>query len=154
MNYREVSGKFQRSFRQVSGKGREKGKARLFAVSRHSSRLCSQVQAEIKKAHFRRLLALDLGQQARPGSCCCAGRGSRAPQSCSRSPAGRGAGGTRGLLLPARPRLPGHGPGASDQLLPCPGQELSHKPRGETTVDLTDLTQCHPEPNKELETML
>ncbi|NXQ40990.1 PTH1R protein, partial [Catharus fuscescens] len=113
-----------------------------------------EVQAEIKKAHFRRLLALDLGQQARPGSCCCAGRGSRAPQSCSRSPAGRGAGGTRGLLLPARPRLPGHGPGASDQLLPCPGQELSHKPRGETTVDLTDLTQCHPEPNKELETML
>ncbi|KAI1230406.1 Parathyroid hormone/parathyroid hormone-related peptide receptor, partial [Lamprotornis superbus] len=104
-----------------------------------------EVQAEIKKAHFRRLLALDLGQQARPGSCCCAGRGSRAPQSCSTSLAGRGAGGTRGL--------PGHGP-ASDQLLPGHGQELSHKPRGETTVDLTDLTQCHPEPNKELETML
>ncbi|KAL2295305.1 hypothetical protein Nmel_018469 [Mimus melanotis] len=112
-----------------------------------------EVQAEIKKAHFRRLLALDLGQQGRSGSCCCAGRGSRAPQSCGTSLAGRGAGGTRGLLLPARPRLPGHGP-ASDQLLPCPGQDLSHKPRGETTVDLTDLTQCHPEPNKELETML
>ncbi|XP_056367941.1 parathyroid hormone/parathyroid hormone-related peptide receptor-like [Oenanthe melanoleuca] len=100
-----------------------------------------EVQAEIKKAHFRRLLALDLRQRGRPGS-------------CGRSRAGRGAGGTRGLLLPARPRPPGHVLGASEQLLPCPGQELSHKPRGETTVDLTDLTQCHPEPNKELETML
>ncbi|NWX67106.1 PTH1R protein, partial [Promerops cafer] len=115
-----------------------------------------EVQAEIKKAHFRRLLALDLGQPARPGSCCCAGRGSQAPQSCSTSLAGRGAGGTRGLLLPARPRLPGYipGSGASDQLLPCPAQELSQKGRGENTVDLTELTQCHPKPNKELETML
>lgn len=67
-----------------------------------------------------------------------------------------GAGGTRGLLLPARPRLPGYIPssGASDQLLPCPAQEKSQKPREENTVDLTDLTQCHPNPNKELETML
>lgn len=105
------------------------------------------MQAEIKKAHFRRLLALDLGQQARPGSCCCTGPGSQAPPSCST---------TRGMLLPARPRLPGYIPssGASDQLLPCPAQEMSHKPRGENTVDLTDLTQCHPNPNKELETML
>lgn len=118
--------------------------------------LLTQVQAEIKKAHFRRLLALDLGQQARPGSCCCAGPGSQAPQSCSTSLVGRGAGGTRGLLLPARPRLPGYIPssGASDQLLPCPAQEKSQKPREENTVDLTDLTQCHPNPNKELETML
>ncbi|NXT16177.1 PTH1R protein, partial [Prunella fulvescens] len=115
-----------------------------------------EVQAEIKKAHFRRLLALRLGQQARPGSCCCAGRGSQAPQSCSTSLAGRGAGGTRGLLLPARPRPPGYipGSGASDQLLPCPAQELSQKGRGENAVDLTELTQCHPKPNKELETML
>ncbi|NWZ36925.1 PTH1R protein, partial [Brachypodius atriceps] len=113
-----------------------------------------EVQAEIKKAHFRRLLALDLGQQARPGSCCCAVRGSQAPQSTSL--AGRGAGGTRGLLLPARARLPGYVPssGTSDQLLPCPAQELSQKPRGENTVDLTELTQCHPKPSKELETML
>lgn len=112
------------------------------------------MQAEIKKAHFRRLLALDLGQQARPGSCCCAVRGSQAPQSTSL--AGRGAEGTRGLLLPARARLPGFVPssGTSDQLLPCPAQELSQKPRGENTVDLTELTQCHPKPNKELETML
>ncbi|NXI78995.1 PTH1R protein, partial [Rhipidura dahli] len=115
-----------------------------------------EVQAEIKKAHFRRLLALDLGQQGRPGSCCCAGPGSQAPQSCSTSLAGRGAGGTRRLLLPARPRLPGYIPssGASDQLLPCPAQERSQKPRGENTVDLTDLTHCHPHPSKELETML
>ncbi|NXX34197.1 PTH1R protein, partial [Nicator chloris] len=115
-----------------------------------------EVQAEIKKAHFRRLLALDLGQQARPGSCCCAGRGSQAPQSCSTSLAGRGAGGTRGLLLPARPRLPGYIPssGTSDQLLPCATQELSQKRQGENAVDLTDLTQCHPKPNKELETRM
>ncbi|XP_031990266.1 parathyroid hormone/parathyroid hormone-related peptide receptor-like [Corvus cornix cornix] len=115
-----------------------------------------EVQAEIKKAHFRRLLALDLGQQARPGSCCCAGPGSQAPQSCSTSLAGRGAGGTRGLLLPARPRPPGYIPssGASDQLLPCPAQEMSQKPRGENTMDLTDPTQCHPKPDKELETVL
>ncbi|NXC03005.1 PTH1R protein, partial [Orthonyx spaldingii] len=118
-----------------------------------------EVQAEIKKAHFRRLLALDLGQQARPGSCCCAGPGSQAPQSCSTSLAGRGAGGPRGLLLlPARPRLPGYIPssGASDQLLPCPAQEMSQKPRGESTGDATELTRCHPNPNpnKELETML
>ncbi|NXY64144.1 PTH1R protein, partial [Callaeas wilsoni] len=114
-----------------------------------------EVQAEIKKAHFRRLLALDVGQQARSGSCCCAGPGSQAPQSCSTSLAGRGVGGTRGSLLPARPRLPGYIPssGASDQLLPCPAQELSQKPLGKTTVDLT-VTQCQPNPNKELETML
>ncbi|NWT56982.1 PTH1R protein, partial [Erythrocercus mccallii] len=113
-----------------------------------------EVQAEIKKAHFRRLLALDLGQQARPGSCCCTGRGSQALQSTSL--AGRGAGSTRGLPLPAPSRLPGYIPssGTSDQLLPCPAQELSQKPRGENTVGLTDLTQCHPKPNKELETML
>ncbi|NWZ86840.1 PTH1R protein, partial [Poecile atricapillus] len=105
-----------------------------------------EVQAEIKKAHLRRLQALDLGQRARPGS----------SQSCSTSLAGRGAGGTRGLLLPARPRLPGYIPssGTSDQLLPCPAQELSQKPRGENVVDLTGLAQCHPKPNKELETML
>ncbi|XP_030112358.4 parathyroid hormone/parathyroid hormone-related peptide receptor-like [Taeniopygia guttata] len=113
-----------------------------------------EVQAEIKKAHFRRLLALRLGQQARPGSCCCAGQGSQAPQSCSTSLAGRAAGGTQGLLLPARPHLPGYIPGASDQLLPCPAQELSHKAWGENTVDLTGLTQCQAKPSKELETML
>ncbi|NWW78332.1 PTH1R protein, partial [Climacteris rufus] len=115
-----------------------------------------EVQAEIKKAHFRRLLALDVGQQARAGSCCCAGSRSQAPQSCSTSLVGRGTGGTRALLLPGQPRLPGHipGSGASEQLLPCPAQETSQKPRGENTVELTDLTQCHPNPNKELETML
>nr|XP_031362919.1 parathyroid hormone/parathyroid hormone-related peptide receptor [Lonchura striata domestica] len=112
-----------------------------------------EVQAEIKKAHVRRLLALRLGQRARPGSCCCAGQGARAPQSRSTSLAGRGAGGARGLLLPARPHLPGYIPG-SDQLLPCPAQELSQKAWGENTVDLTELTPCQAKPNKELETML
>ncbi|NXY18742.1 PTH1R protein, partial [Atrichornis clamosus] len=115
-----------------------------------------EVQAEIKKAHLRRLLALDFGQRARAGSCCCTSPAPQAPQSCSTSLAGRGTGGTRGLLLPARPRLPGYIPssGASDKLLPCPAQEMSQKTRGENTLDLTDLTQCHPNPNKELETML
>ncbi|NWW32410.1 PTH1R protein, partial [Panurus biarmicus] len=106
-----------------------------------------EVQAEIKKAHFRRLLALDLGQPARPGSCCCPGRGSQG------SLAGRGAGDARGLRLPARARLPGYIPSsaASDQLLPGPAQELSQKRRGENAGD---LARCHPKPNKELETML
>ncbi|NXD26875.1 PTH1R protein, partial [Spelaeornis formosus] len=106
-----------------------------------------EVQAEIRKARFRRLLALDLGPQARPKSCSCAGRGSRDARGCSTGQAGRRGGGTR---------LPGHmpGSGASHQLLPCPGQELSLKPRWETTADPTDLTHGHPEPNKELETML
>ncbi|XP_071433574.1 parathyroid hormone/parathyroid hormone-related peptide receptor-like [Pithys albifrons albifrons] len=109
-----------------------------------------EVQAEIKKAHFRRLLALDLGQKARPGSCCRAGTASHGPPSCSSSVAGRGPGGARrGLLFPPGwPCLPGHTPS------PCPARDTSHKPPTEHTVDLTDLTQCHPNPSKELETML
>ncbi|KAL9823846.1 parathyroid hormone/parathyroid hormone-related peptide receptor [Geothlypis trichas] len=109
-----------------------------------------EVQAEIRKAHVRRLLALRLGQQARPGSCCCAARGCPAPRGSGTSLAGRGAGGTRGRLLPARPRPPGCTPGSGT----CPAQELSQRGRGENTADLTELTQCHPKPSKELETML
>ncbi|KAM6334171.1 parathyroid hormone/parathyroid hormone-related peptide receptor-like [Alca torda] len=121
-----------------------------------------EVQAEIKKAHFRRSLALDFKQKARAtgtaGSCCYGGPASHATTSFSMSLAGRGAGSTqqRGLLLPARASLPGYIPGsfASDHFLPCPSQEMSQKVCGENTVDLTDLNQRHPNLNKELETML
>ncbi|XP_027520600.1 LOW QUALITY PROTEIN: parathyroid hormone/parathyroid hormone-related peptide receptor-like [Corapipo altera] len=114
-----------------------------------------EVQAEIKKAHLRRLLALDLGQKGRAGSCCCAGPAPHGPRGCGTGPAGPG-GNRRGLLLPAPPSLPGYIPSscASHHLPHCPAQEMSQKTRGENTVDLTDLTQCHPNLTKELETML
>ncbi|NXK86911.1 PTH1R protein, partial [Formicarius rufipectus] len=111
-----------------------------------------EVQAEIKKAHFRRLLALDLRHKARPGLA------SQGPTTCSISLVGREPGrAQRGLLLlPAQPGLPGYTPTSctSDHTLPCHTQEMSQKTRGENTVDLTDLTQCYPSLNKELETML
>uniref|UniRef100_A0A8C0HIJ2 Parathyroid hormone/parathyroid hormone-related peptide receptor n=1 Tax=Buteo japonicus TaxID=224669 RepID=A0A8C0HIJ2_9AVES len=121
-----------------------------------------EVQAEIKKAHFRRSLALDFKQKARAtsvaGSCCYGGLASHATTSFSVSLAGRGAGSTqqRGLLLPARGSLPGYIPSsfASDNFLPCPTQEMSQKACGENIVDLADLSQHHPNVNKELETML
>ncbi|XP_052641115.1 parathyroid hormone/parathyroid hormone-related peptide receptor-like [Harpia harpyja] len=121
-----------------------------------------EVQAEIKKAHFRRSLALDFKQKARAtsvaGSCCYGGLASHATTSFSMSLAGRGAGSTqqRGLLLPARGSLPGYIPSsfASDNFLPCPTQEMSQKACGENIVDLADLSQHHPNINKELETML
>ncbi|NXQ78986.1 PTH1R protein, partial [Nyctibius grandis] len=121
-----------------------------------------EVQAEIKKAHFRRSLALDFKQKARAtsaaGSCCSGGLASHATTSFSVSLVGRGAGSTqqRGLLLPACASLPGYIPSsfASDNFLPCPTQEMSQKACGENTVGLTDLNQRHPNLNKELETML
>ncbi|KAK4808632.1 hypothetical protein QYF61_012702 [Mycteria americana] len=121
-----------------------------------------EVQAEIKKAHFRRSLALDFKQKARAtsaaGSCCYGGLASHATTSFSMSLAGRGAGSTqqRGLLLLARASLPGYIPSsfASDNFLPCPTQEMSQKACGENIADLTDLNQRHPNLNKELETML
>ncbi|NWQ81464.1 PTH1R protein, partial [Columbina picui] len=121
-----------------------------------------EVQAEIKKAHFRRSLALDFKQKARAtsaaGSCCYGGLASHGTTSFSVSLAGRGAANLqpRGLLLPARASLPGCGPSsfALENFLPCPGQEMKQKSCGENTVDLTDLTQHHPNLNKELETML
>lgn len=126
-------------------------------------RSLSQVQAEIKKAHFRRSLAMDFKQKARAtsaaGSCCYGGLASHATTSFSVSLAGRGAGGTqqRGLLLlPARASLPGYIPSsfASDNFLPCPTQEMSQRACGQNTVDITDLNQHRPNLNKELETML
>ncbi|NXF33722.1 PTH1R protein, partial [Nyctibius bracteatus] len=121
-----------------------------------------EVQAEIKKAHFRRSLALDFKQKARAtsaaGSCCSGGLASHGTTSFSVSLAGRGAGSTqqRRLLLPACASLPGYIPSsfASENFLPCPTQEMSQKARGENTVGLTDLNQRHPNLNKELETML
>ncbi|KFP16647.1 Parathyroid hormone/parathyroid hormone-related peptide receptor, partial [Egretta garzetta] len=85
-----------------------------------------EVQAEIKKAHFRRSLALDLKQKARAtsvaGSCCYGGLASHATTSFSTSLAGRGAGNMQqqGLLLPAHASLPGYIPSsfASDNFLP------------------------------------
>ncbi|NXP75200.1 PTH1R protein, partial [Ramphastos sulfuratus] len=121
-----------------------------------------EVQAEIKKAHFRRSLALDLKQKARAtsagGSCCYAGLTSHATASFSIGLAGRGAGGTqqRGLLLPARASLPGYVPSsfASGTFLPCPRQERSQKGCGKNTVDLAEPKQHGPNLDKELETML
>lgn len=124
-----------------------------------SSRLGSlaQVQAEIKKARFRRSLALDFKQKARAssaaGSCCYGGLASHGTTSFSVSLAGRGpANAPRGLLLPARASLPGSF--ALENAVPCPGQEMRQKGCGENTVDLTDLTERHPNLDKELETML
>ncbi|XP_069733002.1 parathyroid hormone/parathyroid hormone-related peptide receptor-like isoform X1 [Phaenicophaeus curvirostris] len=121
-----------------------------------------EVQAEIKKAHFRRSLALDFKQKARAtstaGSCCYGGLASHATTSFSTSITGRGAGNTqqRGLLLTARASLPGYIPTsfASDNFLPCPTQEMSQKACGENKMDLTDLNHHHLNLNKELETML
>ncbi|GAB0198938.1 parathyroid hormone/parathyroid hormone-related peptide receptor-like [Grus japonensis] len=136
----------------------------LWQIQMHYEMLfnSSQVQAEIKKAHFRRSLALDFKQKARAtsaaGSCCYGGLASHATMSFSTSLAGRGAGGMqqRGLLLLARASLPGYIPGsfASDNLLPCLTQEMNQKACGENIVDVTDLNQRHPNLNKELETML
>ncbi|XP_061223896.1 parathyroid hormone/parathyroid hormone-related peptide receptor-like [Neopsephotus bourkii] len=121
-----------------------------------------EVQAEIKKAHFRRSLALDFKQKARAtstvGSYCYGGLSSHPTTSFSTSLGGRGAGSTqqRGLLLPARASLPGCVPSsfASDNFVPCGTQEMSQRPGGGTTGDPTDLDQGHPNLNKELETML
>ncbi|NWH58416.1 PTH1R protein, partial [Geococcyx californianus] len=121
-----------------------------------------EVQAEIKKAHFRRSLAMDFKQKARAtsaaGSCCYGGLTSHATTSFSTSLAGRGAVSTQqhGLLVPARASLPGYIPTsfASGNFLPCPNQEMSQKACEENIVDLRDLNQHPLNLNKELETML
>lgn len=120
------------------------------------------MQAEIKKARFRRSLALDFKQKARAtsavGSYCYGGLSSHPATSFSTSLVGRGAGSTqqRRLLLPARASLPGCIPSsfASDNFVPCVTQEMSQRPGGESTGDPTDLDRGHPNLNKELETML
>lgn len=151
------------SMGQPEGKLRlEKGKEGCFAGSEHQQ-LWSlpQVQAEIKKAHFRRSLALDFKQKARAssaaGSCCYGGLMSHGTTSFSVSLTGRGPGGTqpRGLLLSARGSLPGYTPSScAADLLPHLTQEMSQKTCGENTVGSKDPDESHPNPNKELETML
>ncbi|NXD66069.1 PTH1R protein, partial [Eolophus roseicapillus] len=121
-----------------------------------------EVQAEIKKARFRRSLALDFKQKARAtsavGSYCYGGLTSHPTTSFSTSLVGRGAGSSqqRGLLLPARASVPGCIPSsfASDNFVPCVTQEMSQKPGEENTGDSTDLNRCHPNLSKELETTL
>ncbi|XP_065603289.1 parathyroid hormone/parathyroid hormone-related peptide receptor-like [Cyrtonyx montezumae] len=120
-----------------------------------------EVQAEIRKAHFRRSLALDLKQKARAsgaaGSCCYGGLVSHGTTSFSVSLAGRGLGGTqpRGLLLPARGSLPGCTPSScAAALLPHLTREMSQKTCRENTVGLKDLDHSHPNLNRELETKL
>ncbi|XP_042691990.1 parathyroid hormone/parathyroid hormone-related peptide receptor-like [Centrocercus urophasianus] len=120
-----------------------------------------EVQAEIKKARFRRSLALDFKQKARAssaaGSCCYAGLMSHGTTSFSVSLAGRGPGGTqpRGLLLPARGSLPGYAPSScAAELLSHLTQEMSQKTCGENSLGLKDLDENHPNLNRELETML
>lgn len=119
------------------------------------------MQAEIKKAHFRRSLALDFKQKARAssaaGSCCYGGLMSHGTTNFSVSLTGRGPGGTqpRGLLLSARGSLPGYTPSScAADLLPHLTQEMSQKTCGENTVGSKDPDESHPNPNKELETML
>ncbi|XP_015741157.1 parathyroid hormone/parathyroid hormone-related peptide receptor-like isoform X1 [Coturnix japonica] len=120
-----------------------------------------EVQAEIKKAHFRRSLALDFKQKARAssaaGSCCYGGLMSHGTTSFSVSLTGRGPGGTqpRGLLLPARGSLPGYTPSScAADLLPHLTQGMSQKTCGENTVGFKDLDENQPSRNKELETTL
>lgn len=119
------------------------------------------MQAEIKKARFRRSLALDFKQKARAssaaGSCCYAGLMSHGTTSFSVSLAGRGPGGTqpRGLLLPARSSLPGYTPSScAAELLSHLTQEMSQKTCRENSLGLKDLDENHPNLNRELETML
>ncbi|NXK82611.1 PTH1R protein, partial [Amazona guildingii] len=120
-----------------------------------------EVQAEIRKAHFRRSLALDVKQKARAtsavGSYCYGGLSSHPTASVSTSLVGRAAGSIpQQGPLPARANLPGCIPSSSaaDNFVPGVTQEMSQKPAGETTADPTDLDWGHPNLNKELEMML
>ncbi|NWI18389.1 PTH1R protein, partial [Crypturellus soui] len=115
-----------------------------------------EVQAEIKKAHFRRSLALDFKQKARAtstvGSCYCGGPLSQATVSVSTSAGTRGAAsaGARGLLPAPRAGLPSYAPVASAAFLPCAPCGLGQKGHGEDA----GLQRSLPGLTKELETML
>ncbi|NXY82585.1 PTH1R protein, partial [Alcedo cyanopectus] len=107
-----------------------------------------EVQAELRKAHFRRSLALDLRQKVRgpsaAGSCCSGGLVSQATASIS----GSRAGGTQ-------QRGPGYTPGslASGGSLDCGPQEMRQKSHGGNAEDLPDPRQRR-ERSEELETVL
>uniref|UniRef100_A0A8C0GHD9 Parathyroid hormone/parathyroid hormone-related peptide receptor n=1 Tax=Chelonoidis abingdonii TaxID=106734 RepID=A0A8C0GHD9_CHEAB len=134
-------------------------------------RLPGAVQAEIKKARFRRSLALDFKQKTRVtstgGSCYYGGLVSHTTNSVSMSIAGRGSAGagvqqsTKHRVLPLSPHtsLLGYIPSSStsDNSVPSPTQEISKKAPGENAKDFVcfpDLGQSHSSLSKEVETML
>ncbi|NWX88692.1 PTH1R protein, partial [Nothoprocta pentlandii] len=106
-----------------------------------------EVQAEIRKARFRRSLALDFKQKARAtstvGSCYCSGPLSQATASA----AGRGAASAAGRGLLPLAGLPSYGAAA------FPPHELSQKGCGEKRAE-SGLQRSPPGLAKELETML
>ncbi|CAM4638217.1 unnamed protein product [Lepidochelys kempii] len=128
-----------------------------------------EVQAEIKKARFRRSLALDFKQKTRVtstgGSCYYGGLVSHTTNSVSIT--GRGAAGAgmqqsaKHRVLPLSPHtsLLGYIPSssASDNSVPSPTQEIPQKAPGENAKDVVcfpDLGQSHSSLSKEVETML
>ncbi|CAM5178218.1 unnamed protein product [Eretmochelys imbricata] len=130
-----------------------------------------EVQAEIKKARFRRSLALDFKQKTRVtstgGSCYYGGLVSHTTNSVSMSITGRGAAGAgmqqsaKHRVLPLSPHtsLLGYIPSssASDNSVPSPTQEIPQKAPGENAKDVVcfpDLGQSHSSLSKEVETML
>ncbi|XP_043359175.1 parathyroid hormone/parathyroid hormone-related peptide receptor-like [Dermochelys coriacea] len=130
-----------------------------------------EVQAEIKKARFRRSLALNFKQKTRVtsagGSCYYGGLVSHTTNSVSTSITGRGGAGAgmqqsaKHQVLPLSPHtsLLGYIPSssASDNSVPSPTQEISKKAPGENAKDLVcfpDLGQSHSSLSKEVETML
>ncbi|CAM5128508.1 unnamed protein product [Natator depressus] len=130
-----------------------------------------EVQAEIKKARFRRSLALDFKQKTRVtstgGSCYYGGLVSHTTNSVSMSITGRGAAGAgmqqsakhRVLPLSSHTSLLGYIPSssASDNSVPSPTQEIPQKAPGENAKDIVcfpDLSQSHSSLSKEVETML
>ncbi|XP_074835217.1 parathyroid hormone/parathyroid hormone-related peptide receptor-like [Carettochelys insculpta] len=130
-----------------------------------------EVQAEIKKARFRRSLALDFKQKARVtstvGSCYYGGLVSHATNSISTSIAGRGPAGagmqqiTKLRMLPLAPHtgLLGYIPSssASDNSLLSPTPEVLQKSLVENAKDFLHspgLGQRHSSLSKEAETML
>uniref|UniRef100_A0A8C3PF82 Parathyroid hormone/parathyroid hormone-related peptide receptor n=1 Tax=Chrysemys picta bellii TaxID=8478 RepID=A0A8C3PF82_CHRPI len=130
-----------------------------------------EVQAEIKKARFRRSLALDFKQKTRVtstgGSCYYGGLVSHTTNSVSMSIAGRGPAGAgmqqsaKHRVLPLSPHtsLLGYIPSssASDNSVPSPTQEIPQKAPGENAKDFVffpDLGQSHSSLSKEVETML
>uniref|UniRef100_A0A8C3XMK7 Parathyroid hormone/parathyroid hormone-related peptide receptor n=1 Tax=Chelydra serpentina TaxID=8475 RepID=A0A8C3XMK7_CHESE len=130
-----------------------------------------EVQAEIKKARFRRSLALDFKHKTRVtstgGSCYYGGLVSHTTNSISMSIAGRGAAGAgmqqsaKHRVLPLAPHtsLLGYIPSASvsDNSVPSPTQEIPQKAPRENFKDFAcfpDLGQSHSSLSKEVETML
>ncbi|XP_006125851.2 parathyroid hormone/parathyroid hormone-related peptide receptor-like [Pelodiscus sinensis] len=125
-----------------------------------------EVQAEIKKARFRRSLALDFKQKARVtsmgGSCYYGGLVSHTTNSVSMSITGRGMAGMqqnakyRVPPLSAHTSLLGYIPSssASDNSLPFPTPEIPQKENAKDFMCSPDLGESHSSLSKEVETML